>query len=58
MNHTCENCQYFAKVYTGLDPSPGECRRSPPVVNSDGWTRWPRVMPQYWCGEQRPKVSG
>lgn len=57
----CAKCKFSVPV--SGQPQP-ECRRMPPTVtafqNARGimnYTSFPRVMPDYWCGEWKPKIA-
>lgn len=56
----CEDCVYWRleprDPHAGSSYSPGECRRFPPQLGSDGGGGWPITGPVDWCGEftERP----
>ncbi len=61
----CGECRFFA----GAAGRAGACRRNPPAllgassVDPDTWSAggvaWPRVLPDWWCGEfEATRVAG
>ena len=58
----CENCKYWFMI--GQDNDEGECKRYPPVLDSDGsvpfaaqyWVQCVTYI-NGWCGEWKPRVE-
>ena len=44
----CDQCKYMAKV---MGEPMGQCRRYPPDVTPGGFTKFPPVSCNQWCGE-------
>lgn len=46
----CSNCEYFNK-------SLKECRLDPPTINDKGYTKWPDVNIEDWCGQFKERIT-
>ena len=46
----CRNCIYALNTSYD-DVERYQCRRNPPYITSRGFTQWPQVQPDDWCGE-------
>lgn len=48
----CTTCKYCTEVEKN-DAKMYFCVRLAPSANEQGWGRWPRVFPSFWCGSYK-----
>ena len=47
----CGNCRYYAAGDPAIVGELGHCRRHAPTRDARGYTDWPTVQPNQWCGD-------
>ena len=50
-DENCGNCRFWQEFLKGPVVPRGQCRRYPPARGTRGWTAWPEVEADDWCGE-------
>jgi hypothetical protein len=50
----CDDCKFYIMRTYGA-ANVGECRCDPPVLGN-GYSGWPRVLPDDWCGKWEAMV--